>query len=255
MKRYYPRKRYSPRTKKGSDLQQLAWGIVQIIAWLLLLIVMPYILSTYIFIFENPYFLIPVVVLILIIIWGIFIYKRNKKIKRYRAINKFNEVMKLDWREFEEFTADMLKKKWFHTILWVGVRDGGVDVTATLGDKKFYVQCKHYQSDSIGVDKIRELNWVMNGETVPVWGIFVTTTWFTIDAISEAHKYGIDLWDRNYLKKYLESEETIVEQNEYWKCELCGNSLLLRTTHTWDHIWQQFLWCEKFPNCRYTKNI
>lgn len=120
-----------------------------------------------------------------------------------RAINQFQEIMNLDWREFEEFVADMLKQKGFHTLLGVGIKDGGIDVTATLGDKKFFVQCKHYRDDTIGVEKIRELNGVMNGQAIPVWGIFVTTTWFTPDAVSEAHKYGIELWDKNYIIEFL----------------------------------------------------
>ena len=36
-------------------------------------------------------------------------------------------------------------------------------MTATLGDKKFFVQCKQYniESGNISVEKIRELNGVM----------------------------------------------------------------------------------------------
>ena len=169
----------------------------------------------------------------------------------------FSEVMKLDWREFEEFVADMLRQKWFHTLLWVWVKDGGVDVTATLGDKKFFVQCKHYREENIWVEKIRELHGIMTGEIISAGWIFVTTTGFTPDAISEAHKYGIELWDRNYIIEYLKWENTTIQKEDEngQKCELCGGTLVLRTAQNWSHAWEQFLWCENFPKCRYIKNI
>lgn len=166
-----------------------------------------YVMLVYIYPVEHPLLLIPVGIFILLIVGAIYWYISYKKKIRYKALRRFDEIMKLDWREFEEFVAEeILREKWFHTILWVGVRDGWVDVTATLGDKKFLVQCKHYRQDNIWVEKIRELNGVMHSEALPAWGIFVTTTSFTPDAVSEAHKYGIDLWDRNYLIEYLQSK-------------------------------------------------
>ena len=185
-----------------ASFRDILGNLAQAFFWLVALFLLAYIIPAYIYIIEHPIFLIPVGVGILVIITVIYYYKEQRKKIRMRAMTRLSEVMKLNWREFEEFVADMLKQKWFHTILWVGVKDGGVDVTATLWEKKFYVQCKHYQTDSIGVEKIRELNGVMKGEIIPVGWIFVTTTGFTLDAISEAHKYGIELWDRNYLIEY-----------------------------------------------------
>lgn len=207
MKRYYHRKYYS-RGSSDFSFQQYFQNILQAVAGLVGLVIFAYIFPAYIYVIDHPIILIPIGIGVAIIAWWIYYYLEQRKKIRMRAMTRLSEVMKLDWREFEEFVADMLKQKWFHTILWVGVRDGGVDVTATLGDKKFFVQCKHYREDSIWVEKIRELHGVMTGELITVWGIFVTTTWFTADAVSEAKKYGIDLWDRNYLIKYLSQEHT-----------------------------------------------
>lgn len=205
MKRYYHRNYYS-RGNSDFSLRQYFQNILQALAGLVALVILGYILPVYFYIIEHPVLLIPVGIGVVIIAVWIYFYRDHKKKIRMRAMTRFSEVMKLDWREFEEFVAEILKEKWFHTILWVGIRDGWVDVTATLWDKKFFVQCKHYREDSISVEKIRELHGVMTGELIPVWGIFVTTTWFTPDSVSEAKKYGIDLWDRNYLIKYIENK-------------------------------------------------
>jgi HJR/Mrr/RecB family endonuclease len=78
---------------------------------------MPYIIPAYIFVVENPIFLIPACMGIALIIGAVYWYIRKKKQERYMAIQKFSEIMKLDWREFEEFVAEVLKQKGFHTIL------------------------------------------------------------------------------------------------------------------------------------------
>ncbi len=163
-----------------------------------------YYFPMWIFLMKNPLSIVLIVILGILLIGWIFYYKEQRKRIRLRAIEKFSEVMKLSPREFEEFVADMLKQKWFHTLLWVWVKDGGVDVTATLGDKKFLIQCKHYREENIGVEKIRELNGVMKKYLDSVaWWIFVTTTLFTSEAVLFATECWIELWDRNYLIEYL----------------------------------------------------
>lgn len=199
--KYHRRRKYhNSGIKSVRDLLSL---IVQIILGGILIVILPYALKLYLLILENPIYIIPVCIISWII--GIFVYLfiEKRKQARFMALGKFQDIMKLDWREFEEFVAEMLKQKWFHTILWVWIKDGGVDVTATLENQKFFVQCKHYHDELIGVEKIRELHGVMTGEAIPAGWIFVTTTGFTADAISEAHRYGIELWDKNYLIEYL----------------------------------------------------
>lgn len=259
MKKHYHRKKHYSRVSWIGGFQWFIGAMVQIIWAMLLLIAMPYIIPAYIFVVRNPLFLIPVCIGIILIIGGVYWYIRKKKREHYMAIQKFSEVMNLSPREFEEFVEEILKQKWFHTNLWRWIKDGGIDVTATLGDKKFFVQCKRYWhwSGNITVEKIRELNGVMNGEIIPAGWIFVTTTGFTSDAISDANKFGIDLWDRNYLKRFLEESNMEIkkQKDDYWICESCGWKLVLQTAHVGDNIWEQFLWCEYFPECHFTKNI
>ena len=262
------------RNKGITSLPDLLATLVQIGLVLVGLFILPYILPlyyfivnnyialveryyfpTYIYVIEHPIFLIPVGIVMLGIAWGLHYCKEQRKKIRLRAMTRLSEVMKLDWREFEEFVAEILKQKGFHTILWVWIKDGGIDVTASFEEKKFFVQCKHYGTDNITVEKIRELNGVMNGQIIPVGWIFVTTTWFTVDAISEANKYGIELWDKNYLKNFLEISNIDIKKQEDngWVCEKCWGKLVLRTAHTGINIGWHFLWCENFPECHFTK--
>ncbi len=256
MGKYYRRRYYSQDNSIKSFLD-VDLAFLRLWALLVLLFLLQYIIPVYIYIIEHPIFLIPVGILILGIAWGVFYYKELKKKIRMRAMTRFSEVMKLDWREFEEFVADILKQKWFHTLLWVWVKDGGVDVTATLDHKKFFIQCKHYSDENIWVEKIRELHGVITGELISAGWIFVTTTWFTPDAVSEAHKYGIELWDKNYLIEYLKSapNSSTSGPESMNLCQLCWGKMLLRTAHTWPQVWKQFLWCENFPKCHFTSNI
>lgn len=266
-KSFYRKRKYyrsSPQNLQ-SFLEEILGRILQFGAVILLLILFPYYMTAieYYFqfvtyIWKNPVMLIPVGIFVVGIAFIVFRFQKYRSHKKYMALQKFNEVMQLDWREFEKFVAAILEEKGFTTLLWVWVRDWGIDITAILDDQKYFVQCKHYSDELIGVEKIRELNWVMNGEGIPSGGIFVTTTWFTSDAVSESKKYGIELWDKNYLKKWIESHSETILPNKWIPnevCERCWWKLILRTAHKWMHDWEQFLWCENYPKCTYIKQL
>ncbi len=68
-------------------------------------------MPVYIYIVEHPIYLIPVGVGILVFVGVVYYYKEQRKKIRMRAMDHLFEVMKLDWREFEEFVADILKQK------------------------------------------------------------------------------------------------------------------------------------------------
>ncbi len=70
-----------------------------------------YLIPIYLYIITHPIFLIPVVFVIVLISGIVFWYIQKRKAIRYQAVQKFAEIMKLDWREFEEFVAEILKQK------------------------------------------------------------------------------------------------------------------------------------------------
>jgi hypothetical protein len=72
---------------------------------------MPYIIQAYIFVVENPLFLIPVILVCLLITGSVLWYIQHQKAVRFQAIKKFNDIMNLSPREFEEFIEDLFIKK------------------------------------------------------------------------------------------------------------------------------------------------
>jgi HJR/Mrr/RecB family endonuclease len=257
MQKYHHR-RYSSRNNGIKSFRDLLIAFAQLWVWLVLLFLLQYIIPAYIYIIEHPIFLIPTGMLVLLFVGWVYYYKEQRKKIRMRAIREFNEIMNLSPREFEEFIEDMFRRKWFNTVIGKWTKDWWVDVTATLGDKKFIIQCKHYsENNKIWSPVIQQLNWVIVEWTESPWRIFVTTSSFTSDAVSEAEKSGMELWDKNYLIDYLKSHnlETQKVQTNRDKCDLCGGNLVLRTAHNWPHAWGQFLGCENFPNCHFIKNI
>lgn len=183
-------------------------AIIQIIIGVIWLMVFVYIIPIYLYIITHPILIIPVFLCIIVIAWLAFWYTRKKRIEYYRAIQRFDEIMKLDWREFEEFVEEMLRQKGFDTILWRWIKDNWVDVTAILWDKSFHVQCKKFQENKVTAPMIRQLNWVVSDTGKFDGKIFVTTSGFTADAVSEAKKSGMELWDKNYIIDYLKLSNT-----------------------------------------------
>lgn len=242
MKKYYPRRRYHQRNQIKT-FHDLFFAIVQLAIGTLWLILLIYVIPVYLYIIAHPIFLIPVVFVIVLIAGASFLYIQHQKALRFQAIKKFNDVMNLSPREFEEFIEDIFRKKWFETVIGKWTKDWWVDVTATLDNIKFIIQCKHYsENNKIWSPVIQQLNGVIvEGSELP-WRIFVTTSSFTADAVSEAKKSGMELWDKDYIINYLKSSniETEKQKEDYWICENCWWNLVLRTAHTGSNIWWNF---------------
>jgi HJR/Mrr/RecB family endonuclease len=193
----------------------------ELIVWLLvgvLIFAMAYILA-----FLTPYYIqlieyglwnptMWIVIAFLVLILSLFIrslirkYKKEQRRKKYMAIKDWNKVLNFTPREFEEFTEYMLiSKGYYPTELWRGTKDGGIDVTAFLGNQKYLVQCKHYSKKNIGIKEMRELNGIMNWKAK---GIFVTTSDFAQGVSDSGRKYWIELWNREEIEKFLKQDSS-----------------------------------------------
>lgn len=92
--------------------------ILQFGVALILLVLMPYyikIMEYYFwlvdYVIRNPYILIPITIVVMVVFWVLIKFQKYRKQKRYMALQRFNEIMKLDWREFETFIASVLEEK------------------------------------------------------------------------------------------------------------------------------------------------
>lgn len=99
-------------------------------------------------------------------------------------------VYSLESWEFEEFVADVFRRRGFNTDVTQRTRDGGKDIVAQfeIGGIRYttYFECKQYaQNRPVGVNVVRELYAVMDRDRIDK-AVIVTTSYFTRDAIAEA---------------------------------------------------------------------
>lgn len=114
----------------------------------------------------------------------------------------------IEWRRFEAVVEALFKQAGFETKSQSHGADGGVDIWLYSrnqpGAPVSLVQCKHWQGQKVGVDKIRELRGVMAAQNVKR-GQFVTTSTFTADAFTFAAENGVNLLSVDKLLKLLAS--------------------------------------------------
>lgn len=132
----------------------------------------------------------------------------NEELKKY--FKKYPEKLyDLSSRKFEELVASILQDFGFRVELTKSTRDGGSDIIASIKNAitsfLLLVECKKYSQDNkVGVGIIREVAGVHTLRQ-PSKSIIVTTSFFTNDAIKEAHffKEQLELKDYNALKGWL----------------------------------------------------
>lgn len=102
--------------------------------------------------------------------------------------------------QFEEASKNILTNNGFYDVkVTKGSGDFGVDILAKNKHKKYAIQCKNY-SGNVGVSAIQEAFSGCRHYSCDVAVVF-TNSYFTKQAIELAKSIGVELWDRNTLKK------------------------------------------------------
>lgn len=112
-------------------------------------------------------------------------------------------IDKMEGHDFEHFTAGLLIKLGYTQVkVTPGSGDQGVDVTATKDGKKYAIQCKRY-SQKLGNKAVQE---VFAGKTMYGCNIAVvlTNNYFTDGAKELARSTGVELWDRDILRRMID---------------------------------------------------
>lgn len=112
-------------------------------------------------------------------------------------------VDKMEGHEFERFTADLLRKLGYERVeVTPGSGDQGVDVIAVKDGKRHAIQCKRY-SQKLGNKPVQE---VFAGKTIYGCSVAVvlTNNYFTDGAKEAAKATGVELWDRDTLRRMLD---------------------------------------------------
>lgn len=109
-------------------------------------------------------------------------------------------IYSLSWRQFEEWVAEVFKQQGYEAYATPPRFDGGKDVVATKDGVKYFIECKHFQTELIGREPLQKLIGAAVGENVH-HVIFITTSSYHENAIeyaravNNARKMTIELWD------------------------------------------------------------
>ena len=163
----------------------------------------------------------------------------------------------MEWKRFELLTAKYYEMIGFRSETIRCGADGGIDVKLFKSDlvqPVAIVQCKAWNTSSVGVKEIRELLGVMTHEKVKR-GIFITTGNYTTDANSFGSTNPIQMLDGNgFLSKIMELPEH--QQQELIRfafdgdyttptCASCGIKMKKRESKR-----GPFWGCLNYPRCK-----
>ena len=127
-------------------------------------------------------------------------------------------LLNLDPLRFELETAALFNALGFEAKTTKASGDGGVDVTALRGNRRYVIQCKRYRHP-IGPGVLREFATVVRNFDADE-GIFVTTSRYTDAARTEAELHDIQLVDlEGLLRLYSESGDRRGVEDSGRDCE------------------------------------
>lgn len=165
----------------------------------------------------------------------------------------------MSWQQFELLVGHAFRQAGYSVIDGGETgADGGVDVHLSKGNQRFFVQCKHWKTKSVGVSVVRELYGVIAGAGVS-GGFVVTSGSFTEDARAFAKGKRIALINGVKLDKMLRYAKKSVPESELQQsesapetpsCPKCSSSMVKRKARQGQHAGREFWGCSRFPNCK-----
>jgi restriction system protein len=131
----------------------------------------------------------------------------------------------------------------------------------TRGSETTVVQAKHWRSDRVGVQLVRELYGVQRAMNVER-SMFVALGQYTGDAERFADKVGMTLIDGEQLLKIIGAglageslPRSASRDSDIPTCPACGQEMVRRTARRGGHAGEDFWGCSAFPVCRATVSI
>lgn len=122
----------------------------------------------------------------------------------YEQQKSLPDINALKWQEFEEFIGEAYRRQGYQVEEKGGNQpDGGIDLILRKKGEMVLVQCKHWETEQVGVNIVRELYGVVAAEGATK-GIVVTTGYFTRDAEMFAHGKPLLLIRGNELSRLIE---------------------------------------------------
>jgi restriction system protein len=159
----------------------------------------------------------------------------------------------MSWREFEALVGEAFRRQGYVLVERGGSRDGGVDVELRRGRDRYFVQCKQWRTQRVGVGVVRELYGVMAAERV-AGGFVVTSGRFTAEAARFAQGRRIELVDASRLIAAVQGVPIVVDlAPRIPACPECGQPMVRRTARRGPEAGASFWGCPGFPSCKGTR--
>jgi len=187
-------------------------------------------------------------------------FRNRMRLRNVQESNKQNPLLDMTWREFEELVGEFFRRRGY-SMRHLGGNgpDGGVDLVATRGNDRYFIQCKQWRARKVGVQAVRELYGVMNAEGA-AGGFVVTSGQFTDEAKHFAEGLNIRLFDGACLRRMIrEVDKGSAPDSKVSRpavesaplCPKCGQPLVRRVARKGPHAGKPFWGCSGFPGCRY----
>lgn len=150
----------------------------------------------------------------LIMLWGFVLWRRRKPRQPTASKLTVAQLYALSPYEFEEYVAELFRKKGYQVELRGGSGDKGVDLVVESGafGKRAIVQCKRYRN-TIGPDTVRELYGTLLHERA-AHAFLVTTADISASAREWAQHKSLTLIDGKSLVRVAKSLNHTPQQSQ-----------------------------------------
>lgn len=187
-----------------------------------------------------------------------FLRSRNTR-KMFKQNQSLGEIQSLSWRQFESYVGEAFRRQGYSVIETPVGPDGGVDLVLRKDGEKTYVQCKHWKSYKVGIDKVRALLGSMAAGGAD-HGVLVTTGNFTSSAIQFGRQHGIKLIngeDLAYLIRVSPGQNVLMPEpvEDQVNCPVCNSVMIKRMAKRGKNAGTQFWGCTRFPECKGTRDL
>ena len=178
------------------------------------------------------------------------------------AARRADAIDRMSWQDFEILVGEYFRRQGFGvTDNGGGGADGGVDVVLQDGDDRFLVQCKHWRTQRVGVQPVRELYGVMAAHGVS-GGFVVTSGDFTEEALRFADGIALTLVSGKTLLRSIRAQADSGPASAPTDlpapdCPLCSAAMVLRQARSGASAGKQFWGCSRYAqnHCRGTREV
>ncbi|MFH1171907.1 MAG: restriction endonuclease [bacterium] len=202
---------------------------------------------------KNPGALWALVILGVVMVGVVVVIQRRARARFFQEQDTLEKLRRLTPGQFEEYVVDLFQQLGYKMERVGGSYDGGIDVIATKGGVKHFIQCKKFITRQVTVHDVRDFYGAIVDDHSMARAFFITTNIFTLEAEKFCEDKPIELIDGQKLMGYVRQAGVavpIINQAETERCPRDGGVIVKR-----EGKFGPFLGCSNYPRCAYTKSL